>query len=253
MRVVLIGAGNVATHFGEALLAAGYHILQVYSRTEQSAGELASRLNATFCSSIHEVVEADLYVYSVSDSALPEVINQMIHTTGIHIHTTGSVGVEVFGNKFSAFGVIYPLQTFSKQKDLDFNQVPLFVEAVSDTVKDHLLQIAEKLSKHVYVANSAQRIQLHIAAVFACNFSNYFYSIAADVLNKAGFPFEVLHSLILETAEKIRTLSPDQAQTGPARRNDQDSVEKHISMINDSEVAELYRVISARITQKYLS
>lgn len=252
-RIVLIGAGNVATHLAKALQLAGHVLVQVYSRSLQSAELLANLVGAQSCTDLTKLHKADFYIYSVSDSALPAVIEQVNQLDGIHVHTTGSVQMAVFESKFKRYGVFYPLQTFSKEKQIDFRTVPLFLEANGNAVLADLKCLALSVSDVCKEANSEQRIKLHIAAVFACNFSNYFYTIASGLLEKEGLTFDVLKPLINETSQKISQLQPFDAQTGPARRNDKNTMNKHLEMLDDVELKELYLIVSERIVDLYNS
>lgn len=251
-RIVLIGAGNVATHLAKALQLSGHVLVQVYSRSLQAAELLARQVGALPCTDLSKLQEADFYIYSVSDSVLPTVIEQITQLDGIHVHTTGSVPMTVFESKFKHYGVFYPLQTFSKEKYIDFKTVPLFLEANSEDVFTDLKCLALTVSDLCNAANSDQRIKLHVAAVFACNFSNYFYTIASNLLEKEGLTFDVLKPLINETSQKILQLHPYDAQTGPARRNDRETMNKHLEMLDDIELKELYALISDRITSLYM-
>jgi len=250
-RIVLIGAGNVATHLAKALYVAGYELVQVYSRSLKMAELLATQVGAQPCCELSELQIADLYIYSVSDSALIEVIEKVQQLDGIHVHTTGSVDMAVFENKFRFFGVLYPLQTFSKDKYIDFKTVPLFLEASSIDVLINLQNLALSVSDICNLATSEQRVKLHIAAVFACNFSNYLYTVANNLLENEGISFDVLKPLINETSQKIAHLRPYDAQTGPARRNDQVTIEKHLQLLADPILKELYTFVSECIVDMY--
>ena len=249
---VILGAGNVATHLAPALLKAGIDILQVYSRTESSASVLAAKVGAAFCTDPNEIIEsAHYYFYALKDSAIAELLNYTGKFKGIHIHTAGSVGVEIFDGKAQNYGIIYPLQTFSKERKTDFSQVPLFIEGKNEDTSTLLKTIADKLSTKTYFANSEQRARLHLAAVFACNFSNLLYDIASEIVNEEQGGFEVLKPLISETAEKVQTLSPRKAQTGPATRYDTEIIDKHIAMLSQQpELADLYEKLSKMIYQR---
>ncbi len=251
MKIVFIGAGNVATHLAWALKENGHEIIQVYSRTQLSAETLAQQLNTDFCISLDKLKQADMYIYALSDNAIETIVNQVNIYSGIHIHTAGSINMNIFERKFEKFGVFYPLQTFSKDKKIDLSQVPIFVEGNSTDTTKTLLNLAKTLTNKPLEANSSQRIQLHIAAVFACNFSNYLYSIAADLLLENNLPFDILHPLIIETASKIQTLSPYEAQTGPARRNDTVTIKKQLDKIGNENYKKIYSEMSEQISKKY--
>lgn len=263
LSVVMIGAGNVASHLAKALYSQGYAILQVFSRTEKAAKTLAIQVNAAYTASFSALFTgADLYIYSLKDDALAtfagkqpaESGNPLFHPDAIHIHTTGSVSIDVFYGSKIKYGVLYPLQTISMDKELDFKSVPLYLEASSPEVMKVLQVLAGDLSDNVLEASSEQRLALHVAAVFSCNFVNYFYGLGKDLLDEYGLDFKNLFPLIKETASKIEFLDPDEGQTGPARRNDIETMEKHLKLLqNNSELSQIYTQISEKIIRKYYS
>ncbi len=251
MKIVILGTGNVATHLAWALKENGHKIVQIYSRSQLSAETLAMQLDTEYSTTLTLLKEADLYIYALSDNALESVIREVNIYSGIHIHTAGSVNIDIFEKKFRNYGVFYPLQTFSKEKEVDFSTVPVFVEGNNETVTKTLFNLAENITRKPFIASSDNRIRLHIAAVFACNFSNYFYTIASDILENQSIPFEILHPLILETATKIQTLTPQDAQTGPARRNDTVTMQKHLEMIENDDLKKIYSDLSSKIAERY--
>ncbi|WP_300728108.1 Rossmann-like and DUF2520 domain-containing protein [uncultured Bacteroides sp.] len=250
-KIVLIGAGNVATHLGLALPDAGYEVLQVYSRTETSARELGEKLGCTYTDKLDEVVsDADCYIVSIKDSALDEVLPKLVlrNRSALFVHTAGSVPMDVWKGLASRYGVLYPMQTFSKQRAVDFSVVPFFIEANSADDLELLRKMAAGLGSKAYEATSEQRRYLHIAAVFACNFTNHMYAVAEHLLSVHGLPFEAMFPLIDETARKVHELSPVEGQTGPARRYDENVINRHLSMLSDEpELARLYELISKNI------
>ena len=249
---MLIGAGNVATHLGVALQQAGWEIAQVYSRTEASASELANRLQVSFVTSIAEVcTDADIYIVSVKDDALPVLIPELVKgRNGMFVHTAGSVPMKVWEGYALNYGVLYPMQTFSKQKPVDFSKVPFFLEGDGGETLVMLRELASSLSEKVYDATSEQRMALHMAAVFACNFTNHMYALSAHLLEKNGLPFDAMLPLIDETARKVHELAPKAAQTGPAIRKDMDVMNKHLDMLSgEPELKELYEKISKSIQE----
>ncbi len=251
MKVVCIGAGNVTTHLAKALFDAGYLIGQVVSRTEEHARALAQAVNARWTTDFAQIEEADLYIYSVSDSALEEAICRNPQTEGLHVHTAGSMSLTLFSGLKERCGVLYPLQTFSKEKPVDFGEVPLFVEAPCPDDLNILKQLGADIGSKTFEASSSQRQQLHLAAVFACNFTNHLFAIADDLLKESGLPFDVLRPLIRETVEKTATLSPREAQTGPAIRRDSNVMEKHLLKLSDHpQWQEIYRLLSESIMEK---
>lgn len=251
MKIALIGAGNVATHLGRALKEKGYTICQVYSRTELSAGTLATQLGCMFTTSLEKVTgEAELYIVSVKDAVLEEVIPQLVRQNpqALFVHTAGSMPQSVWEGKAVRYGVMYPMQTFSKQRPVDFTEVPFFVEACGGDDLRLLKEVAGSLSPKVYEATSEQRRYLHIAAVFACNFTNHMYAVCEHLLTEHGLPFEAMLPLIDETARKVHHLPPVQAQTGPACRDDMNVMERHLQMLySEPELATLYGLISKNI------
>ncbi len=250
-RVVLVGAGNVATHLGVALRDAGYQVVQVFSRTEASASALAEKLACPYVTDL-ECISADagLYIVSIKDSALAEVIPPLVRRNpkALFVHTAGSMPMDVWKADAVHYGVLYPMQTFSKSRAVDFSTVPFFIEGSGKEETEMLKSLAKRLGGQVYEATSEQRRYLHIAAVFACNFTNHMYAIAHHLLETHGLPFEVMLPLIDETARKVHELSPLEAQTGPAKRYDENVIGRHLDMLADEpELAELYERISKDI------
>lgn len=248
----MVGAGNVATHLASALCMNGYKPLAVWSRSEQSAQVLADKISTEAFTDYHLMPEADLYIYSVSDAVLPGMVRKIcpLHPHSFHIHTSGSTPLSVFPEEYGKCGVLYPLQTFSKKRVLkSFREIPLFVEAADDETLKVLLRFSGLISDRVYALDSAHRRYLHLAAVFACNFSNCCYAMAAQCVEAgAGVPFDVLLPLITETAAKVHELSPRDAQTGPAIRMDRNILDAHLALLKDKpHWAELYTLLSEQI------
>lgn len=237
MKVILLGAGNLATHLGRALLAAGHDILQVYSRTMESASALATIAGGAPVVDISQVrSDADLYILSVKDSVLADLIPRLCKgkETKVFIHTAGSVAMDVFQGMALHYGVLYPMQTFSKAREVDFSQIPCFIEYSDDYAQKVIGEVAHSLSQRVYPLSSANRKYLHLAAVFACNFVNHCYAISHDLLEKKGIPFDVMLPLIDETAAKVHQLSPAAAQTGPAVRYDENVIRAQSTLLKDN-------------------
>ena len=251
MKIVLIGAGNVATHLGTALQVAGYEVVQVYSRTQESASSLAGSLSTDYTVLIEEIrKDADLYIVALKDSALQELASELVkgREQGLFVHTAGSMPMELWKGLAERYGVLYPMQTFSKQREMDFSTVPFFIEASVQADLEMLHELAFRLSPKVYELTSEQRKYLHIAAVFACNFTNHMYALSSKILAEQGIPFEVMLSLTDETARKVHELPPAQAQTGPAIRYDENVINKHLDLLSgEPAVQELYEKISKSI------
>ena len=253
LSIVLLGAGRVATHLAPALKDAGYSLVQVWSRTEASARQLAEPLGVPYTTDFQTVAtDADAYIVCVADAALPEVAGRIVDRVGeapLFLHTAGSVGVELWqGYRVSRYGILYPLQTFSKERAVDMHEVSLFVEASDENTLAEVDALARSLSGKVFRADSKLRARLHIAAVFACNFSNAMYDVAHQLLAQEDIPFEVLLPLIDETAAKVHELAPYEAQTGPAVRGDQAVMQRHVeSLATNGKLQQLYTMISEYI------
>ena len=252
-KIVLVGAGNLATQLGKALKNAGLNVTQVYSRTEKSARELAGLLDCPFTTEPADLSASDLYIVSVKDDAIETVIKQLRVNDSILVHTAGSVPMEILEKYAVKYGVFYPLQTFSKNRDIDFSTIPICLEASSAVVFNELRLLAGKLSETVRSVNSEERKILHLAAVFTCNFVNHFYHLGDYFLQEKKLDFDLLKPLILETAQKVMGMKPVDAQTGPAIRFDETIIKKHLDLLSDEpELKKIYSFVSESIyrTQK---
>lgn len=249
--IVFIGAGNLATNLAKALYRKGFRIVQVYSRTEEAASALARQVEADYTADLEAVYPyAELYIVSLKDAAFVELLPRLVagRKQALWVHTAGSIPMDVWQGHVDRYGVFYPMQTFSKQREVDFGQIPIFVESTSEADTLLLKGVAAVLSGKVYEATSEQRKSLHLAAVFVCNFTNHMYALAADWLAKYGLPFDVMLPLIDETARKVHQLAPRAAQTGPAVRYDGNVIDGHLQMLADEpEMEELYRLMSRSI------
>lgn len=250
MKITVIGSGNVATHLTRALFEAGHTILQIWSRTPGHASDLARRVGAESLTDTGKISpDADLYIFSVKDDALSEVINRMPETGGVWVHTAGSLSMELFASRKSDYGVLYPLQTFSRNRELSFDAIPLFIEGSNPETRAMLEQLGRTLSRHVLYLPGEKRKKLHLAAVFACNFVNHLYALAAEIIAEEDIPFEVLLPLIGETAAKVTEMAPAEAQTGPAIRSDERVMRMHLSLLGDARTREIYRLLSESIAE----
>lgn len=251
MKIALIGAGNLATRLGLALVEKGQTVVQVYSRTQASAAALGKALHCPAVSSLSDVcTDADVYVVAVKDAAFADVSAALVSPRrgALFVHTAGSLPMSVWEGVAPRHGVFYPMQTFSKQRAVDFSAIPLFIEANNAADLCLLRDLASTLSAHVHEADSRQRRALHLAAVFACNFTNHMYALCSHLLDEAGLPFEVMLPLIDETAAKVHELSPSLAQTGPAVRYDENVISRHLeALAAHPEWQELYEQISKSI------
>lgn len=250
MNVVFVGAGNLATRLSLEMHKVGMHIRQIYSHTRQSAESLASRLGCDWTICPEEIAaEGDLYVFSLKDNALSEVLSRITPNNALWVHTAGSVPMSLLEKYAKRCGVLYPLQTFSKTREVCFDNIPFFIEANNPDDLKFLQRIATALSQKVQVLSSEKRKVLHLAAVFACNFTNHMYALAAGLLEEQSLPFDYLLPLIDETAAKVHEMSPRQAQTGPAMRYDGNVIRKHIDMLSSDDGKALYEMISKSIHQ----
>ncbi len=252
--ITLIGAGNVATHLALALKEAGYSVRCVFSRTMQAAEILAERVGAKPVCSLKDLLPADVCIYSVRDDVLPQVAGAVcaLQPEALHVHTSGSMPLQVFPSEVRKPAVLYPLQTFSKSVVVDFSKVPCYVEGNTPEVEAEVTQLALKLSPCVRTLGSAGRRRLHLSAVFACNFVNRCYALAETVAAEAGVPFEELLPLIDETAAKVHRIPPHEAQTGPAVRGDRRVIGAHLSLLEDNEQwRTVYEVLSRNIMAAY--
>ncbi len=249
--IVFIGAGNLATHLAKALYRKGFRIEQVYSRTELSASKLAEVVEATYTTQLAEVVKgAQLYIVALNDAAFLKLLPEMVlgRQHALWVHTAGSLPMYVWEGVTERYGVFYPLQTFSMRREVKFAEIPIFIEAHQAEDEIFLKKIAARLSKRVYETTSEERKWLHLAAVFSCNFTNHLYALTEKWLNKKELSFDVLLPLIDETVCKVHELSPRDAQTGPALRNDENIINTHLRMLADEpEMQELYRLLSDSI------
>ena len=252
IEIVLIGAGNLATQLGISLKENGFPIACVYSRTIDSAHGLGELLDIPYTNQLDEIpTDAGLYLFAVKDDVLPELLSNFPKTAGIWVHTAGSLPASVFETYTDRYGVVYPLQTFSKHRKVNFRDIPVFVEANREQDMNLLMDLARKISEKVIPLSSEKRKYYHLAAVFACNFSNHMYTIASEILEQQDLDWEFLRPLIRETVSKIEELPPRDAQTGPAVRYDRKIIDKQLELLkNDNSKQELYEKISRSIHRK---
>ncbi|MDD2436154.1 MAG: DUF2520 domain-containing protein [Massilibacteroides sp.] len=248
MKIVFIGAGNLATSLAKAMQSCGLNICQVYSRTPESASSLAQTLRCPWTTSIEEVKnDANWYIFSVKDDALEELISRLKPNNGLWLHTAGSMSTTIFEGFTSRYGVIYPLQTFSKQRSVDFSNIPFILEANNPEDLRTMKEITGRLTNDVHILNSEARKQIHLAAVFACNFANHMWTLAWQLLEDKQIPPGILFPLIKETAAKLKEMPPRKAQTGPAVRYDKKVIDKHLQMLDNESLKTIYRLLSQSI------
>ncbi len=248
LKTVIIGSGNVARHLAKAFCEAGLPPVDIYGRNEAAVKELATEVNVPF--STDELIDAELYLICTSDRAIAEVSTKIQNPRAVVAHTSGSLPTNILqGNYHKA--AFYPLQTFSKDRILDYSEIPFFIEAEDPAVGEKLMKMASAISTRVSRADYNQRRHLHLAAVFACNFVNHLYAQAEKICELQQIPFQYLLPLIKETASKVENLLPKNAQTGPAVRNDRNVIEKHESLISDEMQLKMYRLLTESIYKTY--
>lgn len=234
MNVVIIGKGNVATNLHYAFMKKGIACQMVSSRE-----------------GLDQLPQANVYIYAVRDEALAGVVAQVVgREKSLHLHTSGSMAMSVFGADKPHAGIFYPFQTFSKARLIeDFSTVPVFFEARGIDDISAVYSLALTITSHVYETSQHDRERLHVAGVYACNFTNLMYTMAAELLRNTHIPFSALLPLIDETATKIHSLAPQDAQTGPARRNDENVMNHHISLLNEEQRI-VYQLLSEEIRKR---
>lgn len=253
-KIVMFGAGNLAFHLAEALHKSGYRIVQVYSRTEDNARKLADMVNAKPITNYNEFdPTADILIFALNDTVLFEFISKIQFSGQLALHTSGSLSMDIFKGKADHYGVLYPLQTFSKFRKVNFYEVPLFIEAGNPKDLANLQMFASSLGARTLHADSSQRRQIHLAAVFASNFVNHMYSLGGQLAKKSGFSFDVLKPIILETALKaVESGEPVACQTGPAFRRNIEIMAKHLEMMPDSSnMQKIYTFVSNSIVEMH--
>ncbi len=254
ISISVIGSGNVATHLTLGLFKAGVKIDTVYSPQQANRTVLAEKVNAEAVNGLDKLnTNSNFYLISVPDDKIETVAKQIPPVKGIVMHTSGMTGLDAVARYGKNAGVFYPLQTFSKQKDVDLINVPFCLEGTNEKTLAQLEKLAKLLSRNIYRIDSNERKYLHLAAVFASNFVNYMYNASANILQLKKLPFDLMKPLIEEVAEKIKTLPPSEAQTGPARRNDTKTMEEHrrLLSITDDELLEVYNLLTEQIIKKY--
>jgi len=240
----IIGSGNVAWHLTKQFFACGYTINAVYSRQLDNAKKLAEQVEAQAVDKIEMMPVSDVYLFAVKDDTYEKIIENFPKTTAICVHTSGSLDMNILEKLSDNYGVLYPFQTFSKEKSIDFLNVPICIEASNPQTQNVLLAMAKRISSKIHFLTSEQRMYLHLAGVFACNFTNAMYAVAQQILEEKNIDFNIALPLINETAEKIKTLYPIDAQTGPAKRNDKIIMRKHTEMLCNPKWKELYQLVS---------
>lgn len=247
--VILLGAGNVATHLYKAFSTAeNISVTQWYNRTRESIKTYANEVEIT--DSLDELKEADLYIMAVSDDSIEQLSKDLPFTNRLVAHTSGSVSMHALDKK-NDIAVFYPLQTFSKDAEITFSEVPICIEAIDKGHRKFLKTLANDLGCKSYKISTSQRQSLHLAAVFVNNFTNQLYRIGHEICESKSVEFEILKPLIQETAKKVQEMSPYRAQTGPARRNDKKTIKRQLKLIENEEHKTIYEVLTDSIKRTH--
>jgi predicted short-subunit dehydrogenase-like oxidoreductase (DUF2520 family) len=248
IKVAILGFGNVARHLYAAFLSTPeIEIVQIYNR---SKGMITLEIETDFTSDLSEIIEADVYIIAIPDDGINDFSEKLPFHNRLVVHTSGGVEMEVLSEKNSK-GVFYPLQTFSKESAVDLTTVPICLEASNTSDLKTLKKLANCISEKVVEISSEDRQKLHLAAVFINNFTNHLYHISEEIVTENNLDFDLLKPLIMETAKKVKILSPGEAQTGPAKRNDKKTIEKHLDLLNNDQYREIYKIITKSIQQAH--
>jgi len=249
IKIVLLGAGNVATHLYKAIKnASDAEVVQWYNRSKKTIEPYKNKVNIT--DTIENLADADVYIVAVSDDAIEDFTSTLPFKNRLVVHTSGSASLYDINKKLYR-GVFYPLQTFSKDVDLDFTTVPICIETLRKEDYKLLKTLGESLGCKTHKVNPDQRPALHLAAVFVNNFTNQIYRVAHEVTEKHGAEFDILKPLITETARKIQDVSPYMAQTGPAKRNDKKTIKRHLKLLDNEHHEAIYKLLTSSIKKTH--
>jgi predicted short-subunit dehydrogenase-like oxidoreductase (DUF2520 family) len=252
-RISFVGAGKVAGALCRKLYMSGFKIQQIVSKTEKSGKTLAESCNASWSGDYHFTGHEEIIIAAVPDDKLHEVLNRIICNENTTVaHTAGSLGLDVFPSRFRHTGVFYPLQTFSDNRNIEFRDLPIFLEASDSFSAETLKYLADSIGGKIHFVDAEHRRLIHVAAVFVCNFVNHMLTAGKQLTAKAGFQFEVMEPLINETILKAMETGPENSQTGPAYRFDEGTINKHIDLLSFSpELQDVYKEITGSIMRFY--
>ena len=248
-NIIFLGFGNVGFHLANALSnVSDIAVVQIYSRNKTENTSAFGHI--PFTNSTSEIKKADIYIIAIPDDSIASFSESLPFTNRLVVHTSGSVVMDSLSEN-NRKGVFYPLQTFSKNRDVKFKKIPICIEASNTSDLKLLKKLGESLSKNVVEVNSEERSKLHLAAVFVNNFVNHMYAIGGEILKDNEHSLNLLKPLIAETASKVKSLTPSEAQTGPAKRNDRKTIEKHLHLLKGGPYKELYRQLTDSIVKMY--
>ena len=245
-KITFLGSGNVATNLAFKMKESGYKIVEVWSKSASSAKELSDKINTNWTTDISSLKDTELLIIAIKDDFIEEIVSKIKNKNTPIVHTSGGIGIHALKQHLS-YGAFYPLQSLNKNNLCDFNDTPICIEANNEMLKNHLLSIANKISKSVHLIDSAKRKQIHLAAVFASNFSNHMISISEKILKEIDLDPDLLKPLIHHTINKLDKNSANTTQTGPAIREDYQVIENHRKMIKDPDLKLIYSKITDHI------
>lgn len=249
--IVILGAGNVAFHLTRALIENTCNVRQIFNRTLEHAREIGEANRISYTDKISEIEKADIYIIASADSGIEEFSHYIPYDDVLVVHTSGSSPMSILKGDYRK-GVFYPLQTFSKERTMRYDNIPFFIEAENSEDLKKLNELGNRISNEVHELNFASRMQVHMTGVWANNFVNHLYYIAGNICEQNNVPFDVLLPLIQETANKVIEMSPKDAQTGPAKRGDQVIIDRHLEALqNDSRLLQIYQILTDSIKRVY--
>ncbi len=248
MKITMIGAGNVATQLALALKKAGHTLVQIYNRSSEAGTELARTVGAEFTTDMQTLLPADIYIVAVKDDAIEERAKLLTAGTAVVTHTSGTKSLSLLKNCGDNYGIFYPLQTMTKQSKVDFKNVPVLIEGSNAETNQVLEGLARSISQNVHRVDEEQRQWIHIAAVFANNFTNHLFGISEGIMLSHSLSFEILKPLIMQSIANVELYSPARIQTGPAARGDMQTIEKHLLLLGDDHrLQQIYRILTESI------
>lgn len=249
--IVILGAGNVAFHLTRALIENTCNVRQIFNRTLEHAREIGEANRISYTDKISEIEKADIYIIASADSGIEEFSHYIPYDDVLVVHTSGSSPMSVLKGDYRK-GVFYPLQTFSKERTMRYDNIPFFIEAENPEDLKKLNELGNRISNEVHELNFASRMQVHMTGVWANNFVNHLYYIAGNICEQNNVPFDVLLPLIQETANKVIEMNPKDAQTGPAKRGDQVIIDRHLEALqDDSRLLQIYQILTDSIKRVY--
>lgn len=251
MTVSFLGAGNVAHHLIRSMIQNTVQIKQIYNRSLEKAAEIGEVNKIPYTNDINKLEKADIFIIATADDVIEDLSQKIPYPDSIVVHTSGATPISALKGNYKK-GVIYPLQTFSKNRYLRYDDIPFFIEGEDESVLLELKKLTKRISHRIYELDSEKRKQIHLSAVFSCNFVNFLYGIGQEIVENTGLDFSVLRPLIDETAKKIMDFKPETVQTGPAIRKDKKTINAHLALLDKlPDEKEIYKLLTDSIIKKY--